>query len=475
MPVLGIDKLFSLTGNFQDNKCSYILLTDSLRDLPVEQQKAITYIKWSLVMDLDVRSAQDGLYAAFLGQHGRQPNLVSPKTPEKTVFDAFSSPFWFFLNGKAELSETVTEGDTRKWNQLYGRHLNTVISSFHSVFEKKACLLVLSSDTRLAEKVLEVFDATYEDELKIVFLSEYPNDITDQWHSEQCLMTSSDLAQGLISYGQLFGNKAAAMDTLMPGKHGNLINVNKDSYPHLELLHQDAGIDGSEDINDARKMFYQGREQLSWYGAQNGFAVNRNAGVKKLNDFIKNSADANNFYEIVHEPGIGGSTFARLYAYSIRSDYPVCFLNTYIKDNTVTQINNLYNVLRAEIIIFIDSSVLSAEQMKLLRREMKTVSFPYILFYIKRKTVSEKPLFQQLNDIECSQMIDRLKPYATEEKLKYLQRIPKEVGLQANVIKLRKSSKESRSMFRISVNTPDGIYQKKARRKGRPLISLKKY
>jgi hypothetical protein len=430
---LAASSLFKVTDDFNENgRWSYVLVCDAFSELTEEQKMAIAYIKWSMVLDFDINSEDNGFASAFFNDRKLQPLKFDLSRPEHTVFNKFTpTPYWFFLNGLADTPSTlVDELDIRKWGQKYGSKLNSAFQKYHMVFDKPIKVVILSSSIRKVKKLIEALDQVYEENVQFLILSS-PASYADT--DEQCVMkqiplSATEFANSILANLSLFRNTTQTYSCMMPAKNGTLVSVVPGHYNHFELVHKD--IAESDETNEDKKspeLFYQGRLALSWYGAKHGFAIARNEVATRIKRLINGMEDSYGVFDIVHDPGIGGSTFSKNFAYNIRLEYPVCILKEYIKETTAKQLNNLYIALRATIIVFIDSNILNQEQVKSLANELKPLAFQFIIIYTRRRKNSEPRniLMSNLNDYECIEMKNKLERYGSPEVLVTLDEICK--------------------------------------------------
>jgi hypothetical protein len=420
---LAANTLFKETDDFNVNgRWSYVLVCDALSELAEEQKKALICINWSLVLDFDTFSEETGLASAFFNDRKLQSLKFDLLRPEHTDFNKFTpTPYWFFLNGLVDIpSSLVDESDMRKWGQKYGSKLNYAFQKYHSVFDKPIKVVILSTSIRKVKKIIEALDQVYEVNVQFLILSSPASyaDIDEQCVVKQIPLSATEFANSILANLSLFGKQEQSFSCMMPSKNGTLISVVPGYYNHFELVHKDvAEADEMNEDSVSPELFYQGRMSLSWYGAKQGFAISRNEVNIHIKRLINEMEDSYGVFEIVHDPGIGGSTFAKSFAYSLRLEYPTCLLKEYIKETTVKQLHNLYIALRATLVILVDSSILTHEQMKSLANELKPLAFPFIIIFTRRrKNFDPKNIFlTNLNDYECLEMKKKLEPYASPE------------------------------------------------------------
>lgn len=438
-------KLFSETNYFDSNgRWNHVLLIDTVSDLSETQRRALTCIKWSMILDLDPNSNENGLAAALLSQYKIQAARFIPDRPDRTQFNRFSTvPYWFYLNGINGLPSTLTNGSARRWNQKYASILYPAFQQYHATFEKRVKVVVLSSDTDRVSKIAESLDSVYEDDVQFLLLSSNHPSLMERYATLAIPLTADELARSILSNASLFDASSQAYACMMPSRDGTMVSIIAERFNHFELVHQNVAEEDSKIESRAQpELFYQGREQLSWYGARQGFAVARNEVVQKLKKSITEMDNSYGTFYVYHDPGIGGSTFARNFAYHMRMDQPVCILRQYTKEITATQLNNLYKELRFPILVFIDSSLISPDQVSAFENEIKPMSFPFIIINSRRKKNSETSNISLLNDFEYEEMVKRLEPYALPATLEILKQI-----------KNSPNRKSERSPFFMSLHT----------------------
>lgn len=427
--IFQMGRILEYTDNFNPNGVwSYVLVIDSVAGIPSEQRKALTYIPWALVIDLDPDSDNNGLSRAYFDQHGVQPKRFKQRKPEKTEFNVYSKqPYWFFANGQTEISASVAVDSFKDWKRKYGSNLYTLFSKYHKCFEKKVRVVILTHDTERMEKIAEAFDMAYDEAVEFLLFSGPMPNILDGYKSTLFPIETDSFARGLLSHASIFDIDSQNRDIFMPsGNEGAMTAVLAANYDHFELVHQhigDTALASEDDKNPI--LYYQGKNKLSWYGAKQDFSVQRNSVSKYLKTKISKLDDSHGIIEISHTPGIGGTTAVRDFAYSIRMEHPVCILRKYERDITATQLKNLYNELRAQIIVIVDSAVLAKDQVESLYREILPDAFPFVIIFAKRRAVSDDSIIPYLNDHEFDEMMQKLSPYCTSKITQRLQKIKK--------------------------------------------------
>lgn len=302
-------KLFTETNYFDSaGKWSYVLLIDAVSDLSETQRRALTYIKWSMVLDFDSNSNENGLAEAFLSQYKIQAARFAPEHPEKTQFNRFSMvPYWFYLNGINGLPATLTNGSIRSWNQKYASILFTTFQRYHATFEKRVKVVILSNDTERVSRVVEALDSVYEDNVRFLLLSTNHPTLSDKYTTLTIPLTVDEFARSILANKSFFNSDSQTPAYMMPSKDGTMVSVIPERFNHFELVHQNAADeDAKVEARTQPELFYQGREQLSWYGAKQGFAVLRNEVVQRIKKRIIEMDNSYGVFPVWHDPGMGG-------------------------------------------------------------------------------------------------------------------------------------------------------------------------
>lgn len=120
---------------WETTKYNYCLICDKI-NLNDMARRRLLYIKWSLIIDFDINTGEDGLLKSYINEYGIQPDTFDISNPRKTVFNASSkAPYWFHINGVKDVSESLVESD-RKWNQKYGVCVSECLCKYREVFSK---------------------------------------------------------------------------------------------------------------------------------------------------------------------------------------------------------------------------------------------------------------------------------------------------------------------------------------------------
>lgn len=406
-------QLMNFVHNFENGYYDYVLVADSLNELSEDHRAAISSIDWAMVVDFDPHSLETGLADTYIKKHKTSLKMFVPVSPEKTPFDVFTDqPYWFFAMGYAALQESVST-DRRDWKRRYGMKMPDIFKHYNISFPKPIIVIVLSSQQDKVNSTLDAIDSVYRNRAQYILLSAIDSSDFDDLNLRQIFLAAKDFAIGILAYCHV--QKLASGGCWMPSKTGNCLQVDPSLYPHFELVHRDIAENVPQYPDQGKVDFLQGLKPLSWFGAKQEFAIRRGAAFKQLNNLIRNIEGNFGRTCIRHNPGVGGTTFLRDFSYQKRMDYPICIIRQYdpLNDRTVNQLRSLYQLLGSQLLVLVDSAVLTWDQFNNLYRDMKRLSLTFVAVYCTRSRKnagSNEVILSQLDKGEFDAMCNRLKP-----------------------------------------------------------------
>lgn len=426
---------------WETTKYNYCLICDKI-NLNDMDRRRLLYIKWSLIIDFDINTGEDGLLKSYINEYGIQPDTFDISNPRKTVFNASSkAPYWFHINGVKDVSESLVESD-RKWNQKYGVCVSECLCKYREVFSKPLKVIILSGDAKRIDKILMSFDAIYEDSLRVYLLSQEVQyeDIAEVYKEvlQKFSVSEFELSQGVNNFSSLFRKKDSGDGYFVCGREGK-IKIKLEEYSCFEIPY--LGIEDL-DLNDSNKnceLFYQGANLLSWYGVQNGFAVKRISHYRKIkNSIIDASRDTTSkIVRLNHDPGAGGTTLSRVIAYELSKEMPVLLLTSYDEKITSVQVSNFYRLVGMTVLVVVESAVINEDDLKKFNGELMAKAIPHVFLYVsrlKKRFASSDDDLRYLKDDEFYEMLNKLDPYLNEKN-------------RSEVIKLSKNTKDRYPFF----------------------------
>ena len=417
----------------KDPKFDLGLVIDNVDVLSKEELELIAAIPWRIVFDFNKDSIVNGLLHAYESSFGYQPNYFDPLEPSCTHFNLMAeSPYWFFLNGRSDLPDTLAT-DQRKWRQKYQSKLIPAIKAYHKVFPKQLRLVIIDGECDKIFELVTAIDTCYEDDYKISFLSnEVQYETLCKVYKQTLIKYPMDIKEfvsGLNNFRSFLGLKKEKKGYSIIGRDGN-VSISLERYSHLTILH-DKIADESEDFSK-KEEFLKGKEPISWYGIEKGYAINRSKHFSLMCDDIADRCRdlPYSILEFRHDPGAGGTTLARQIAYHMSKTHPVVILKCFEENATVNQIGELYNKVKMSIIIFVESAIID-DDIEKLHIQLKANLIPHVIVYVMRVTdrqnLTDKDL-SILTDDEFINMLENLQDYmdnGVEDKLHTIENDPK--------------------------------------------------
>ncbi len=407
----------------KDSRYNYCLISDKT-SLDNSNLRKLLYINWSLVIDFDTETDRNGLLKAYVDEYGVQPNSFDVLNPKATIFNVASVvPYWFHICGLEDIGESLAETD-RKWNQKYGSQLFGTICKYHEVFSKPIKVVILGGNVKKVSQIVTALDTVYEDSLRLYLLSsevQFEN-IKEEYKEilEYYPLTEYDFAQGIKNFSSLFNRKIKKEDYYICGKDGK-VGIKLQDYSCFEIPYLGIADEVCEDEDRECEKFYQGENPLSWYGAKNGFAINRIKQYRRIKSTISSACveTTSKIVRLYHEPGAGGTTLSRMIAYELSKEMPVVLLTSYNNKITPKQLVNLYKQVRMSVIIVVEGSIISEEDLQKLNGELMASAVAHVILYVNRLNSVKHPSdddLRILSDVEFEDMYEKLHKYISEEK-----------------------------------------------------------
>ena len=415
----------------KDSRFDYCLISEGVGD--VEVLRKLMYVDWALVFDFNRDSEETGLSKAFSLERHTQPNRFLIDNPQKTDINPLSTaPYWFFASGLSDISNSLVENE-RQWRQKYASKLTECMKNYHSSFSKPLKVLVQGGPVKRVQDIINAIDSIYDEGgMKIYLLSAEVQYERLKEEYEDVLqyypMTIGELSAGINNYAALFGHHIAKESETIISKEGR-VEISPSDYSLLEVLYY--GIadqnDGSDEQTDP-ELFYQGRCPLSWYGVKNGFAINRIVQYRTIKKKIQDASleTTSKVIELRHDPGAGGTTLSRIIAYELSKEMPVVIANAYNEKLLSKQIENLYRKVRMSILIVVESSLITIEDLGRLIDELMSHAIPHVILHVDRirKTTERKDTdVLTMTDIEFDELYSKLECYMVDEQKENIQGI----------------------------------------------------
>ena len=427
-------KLQQANGYWKKNpKYDLALVIENVDSLSKEELELVAAIPWRIVFDFNKDSIINGLEKAYESLFGYQPNYFDPYKPSHTEFNSMvQSPYWFFVNGRSDLQDTLTN-DRRIWRQKYQVELTPALKKYHKMFSKPLRVIAVNGEYDKICELVTAIDTCYEDNYRISFL---PNEtqfesLCDVYKAvlTKYPMNIKDFVSGLSNFSSLLGLRKEKKGYNIVGKDG-IVSISLEKYNHLTILHDK--IDNEPENFYLKEEFLKAKTPISWYGIKNGYAISRNKHFSAIcGEITERCRDLPySVLEIRHDPGAGGTTLARQVAYHMSKIYPVVMLKCFEENTTANQIGDLYDKVKMSIVVFAENAIVG-DDIEKLRNQLKASLIPHVIVYVKRiddkRKLTDKDL-SILTDDEYIHMKENLKDYMdddSEAKLLSIESDPK--------------------------------------------------
>ena len=421
---------------------SYVLITKRIAS---DDIRGLFSIKWDLVVDMDPDSDINGLAYNY--------TCITGITPRVRILDAVNSrrkysfshiPYWIMANGTSDIPESVVA--PQKWGTAHGRFLSTAIEEFHREYAKPVKAFVYPfEDEKSLRKVIDSFNDVYDGGEEIDFCvlgadREYTS------INEENFKISNISLQEFAGYLEKFNRDSSFVSGMIrrefPADNGKHVEIEDGFLTELEDSFDPVYIDiDREDELDSEKCsrikFYQGLQEISWYGLREHFDVIQSDQKKIIEKISQDLKDRGRLLRRVYYiPGIGGTTLMRRLAWEFRESYPTLIVNR-LNEATGKNLQKIYDMTHTPILIFADNNNIEFDEIKNLHIELKRMGFAFVICYFQRKLKGIRDenhgsiysLVQNFGDREAKQMSSKLLellPAETQEEFKYnIERIDK--------------------------------------------------
>lgn len=419
--------LYTSCDKFQTEDRSYVLIVDDLK-VNKSYLSTLSRVNWSLIICLD-KNADDGDFCeAAYNELGIDYHLykLRDNIADNDISVYSTTPYIVFANGFHQSEPHYSS--YREWNKARcSSKLDNKISKFAEAYcSQKVIVVSLLSDMDWNRGIYDILERNFmslnfilandeQGNLKSLEAIE-PDSIVDPCISVQgfCTCVVNYIASN-IPIGDSVQYEIPCRDggdgLLTPKELARL-------QENFEVLYR--GIDLGND--GVREDFLQGISVLTWEGARRQFAVKRNnftkQYVKPIESIIQNSARGQ--ICILHGPGYGGSTMARLLAHYFHDEYPVLILKNY-KEDLISQLDSLQQKTKTVIIVFVEiPQVLSYDDFTTLYRRMNDTR-PFVFVGIQRGDINSVELADKKRYIpvldwgdDVSLLLDTFRPYLKE-------------------------------------------------------------
>jgi hypothetical protein len=361
------DKFYSACSKFEAINHSYVLLIDDVSRYDSHYLSQFSNIKWNMIIDMDINSQESGFYYKCFSSFELPIEKVdAAQVIDSNFFSAYNrSHYHYFLNSYNGSGNVKTE-NYRQWNREYSNKFNFAIKYFSSTFvTNKTTLVILSRHKRYVNFVCETFERYFGDSLNIVIVDNDDSvlqEVAEDYGGVHVQITISQIAEGIHKFASNIENVNISLEQItVPFIEKSLSEtsgvIDKEFRANLEedfeIVHKELDFLVPE-IKQNKRDFLSGQEAISWFGLRNDYDKKHpslRSAKRIVREFISNGKGV---YEIIHEPGCGGTTFGRRLAWEFHNDVPTLVLKRYRGSKTVSSLIQLHQQTRSTILVVIE-------------------------------------------------------------------------------------------------------------------------
>lgn len=424
------DTFYTACDRFRTDERTYILVTGPV-NFRREHWAHFNIPKWDLIIDFDYNSLNEGLYSTAFKNNELPPHIIKAADPIDT--NSFSRHsivhYHYFPNnylgsGKDEVRQY------KEWVNRAGRNTQYLLESFAEVMgNQKTIVVILYPAKPYVNFVCEKIIQNFGENTHFVFANdreEILHGIASDYDGTYVNITMPQIADGLATISSNFGKLNA-----LTGKYQ--IPYNQESETEnvtgvmsaetfaqyeecFEVLHLGLPQPGE---NETRQTFLSGERRISFFGLKQRFDVVRESVLKRSVKQVRKQLDTGRGkIQLLHDPGFGGTTFARRLAWELHFEYPTVVLKKYRDQKVKEKLVDLHQRTRKSILVVMEvPQAITFDEVELLYRQI-TQARPIIFLIVSRgrPTVSNAANSINVTDWgnDINELIDVYKPYLSE-------------------------------------------------------------
>lgn len=406
-------------SSFAPHAGHYVLIAEHLpRTAPLA---ALGRLPWSMVIDLDPASDNDGLHANA-AEVMKSQRAVHQFTSTRPQLDYARGTAWFLAAGSTLSREASLE--FREWVYQRLDVVRQLTASFRdAIGDSRPVVLVLegageaapnSSRDRLL-RVVDAMDEMLRGNAKFVHVG------LSELNAGPLLTNVPMRVESMLErLAATVGTTARQREYRIPGPDNAKVSVSPETMQalqeHLVVLHE--GIDFADSaLGGTNDAFWRGG-LISWSDLEAGIDVRR-AVNPGLVDALEKSLEGHRTRTVVlrHQPGAGGTTAALRAAWDLHRQHPVAVLRpgTGIDTSRVTVIADRLQRISAlterPVLLIAESSDLSEPFRDALYRDLAVRGSRVTMLYVQRvvgsASGSDHKVSEPLDETEAGDFSDR--------------------------------------------------------------------
>ncbi|WP_163853720.1 P-loop NTPase [Paenibacillus elgii] len=409
------DELFIACDRFDTKNNIYVM---AIGNTDFCSLSSLTKIPWSLIIDFNSESKNSGLFHEYEKEFSLSPHYITIHQARDYEFSKSSVlPYYFFGNGDVNIKDTLVT-DLKDWRRKYTPALTLLLSSFAEIYDRNIKVIISHENYTQIEILCQQFDIAYNDRVQFIITSKNKGDFDELINSYNVVhipVKVSEFCLGIESYRSYFENRQLKVGgtIIIPGKDG-LTKYSSEQYGMMnedfEIVHNEIALLEIEENETLQTPvdFYKG-EQISWYGLQDHFDIERNKTKNLLNtvrQYLKtNDNNITTLIKILHDPGVGGTTILRRIAWELHDDNPTIILKQFREGATLANINKLYHLTNRPLLVLAEANEISSDIIVKLFNSVKRSTIPAVFIMLQRgNAITETDTTKYINYLNDNEL-----------------------------------------------------------------------
>lgn len=398
--VCDMQKFLSYTNRLNFSEEQTVLVVGSLHDIMTEGKAVLANLPWTVVLDFDGYSAFGGLRSCVDHQYIHDQKLTKATIGHYTPVKGYTT--WFTCGDFCNYRYTNVPRDSIYFStkQPFESNYYSIDNKIRDIFSdlmsilsqqlKPINVVFLHNEKSLAKDLLAECGKYYlPEQYTFTSIYYYPQAEWDEklselnpryrgskqlyfWNTLSCSLDS--FFDGLIEYESAFPTQNAVPNINMLPSEDGLKQISNNTALNLgvffDVLYSNCGEAEYEEAQKSLADFYHGGLP-SWAVFRHNGAIllmGKNTYEQKLEmvrDALRRMPEksGHKIINIIHSPGIGGSTLLRQIGWDLHLEYPVMLVRKY--DNQISSlIMQLYDELKKGILIIADETINEIDKLK---------------------------------------------------------------------------------------------------------------
>ena len=383
---------FLRASDYFDLSRVYVAVFGSQQAPEQDDCEALAQVNWNLVVDLDRKTDDGGLYSSVSPYLSTRTSLrITPlDQPVGTVSP--SSCIWVAARGLDSSPSTVRTKSWREWNQVMATPLSDTMRRIAEATEPNPVTAVIfSGEASYTDTVCSLLDQAFKSRIEFVIANERPDEfasIVSQFEASSVMISLPAVCSGLRSINPP-ENTSESME--LPSFDGGVVVVPLDRArwleEDLEIVHKNVGLSESES-RDELENFLLGN-LISWRALNLGVDISRTS-TPLLQQRVAQELDSRTTrrLNLWHWPGGGGSTVARRLAWNLHIQYPTVVAKRVIPDSLTDRLRFVFELTRMPVLVIVEDFVTNHSDLDGVYDRLRSSNIPVVLLTVGRRTAA---------------------------------------------------------------------------------------